>query len=60
MHNKPGKGPNGTHLFLSGEEAIKSMTVAKGFKVNLFADEKTFPNSSARCRCSSIAKAGSG
>jgi putative heme-binding domain-containing protein len=43
ISNKPGKGPNGTHLFLSGEEAIKSMTVAKGFKVNLFADEKTFP-----------------
>lgn len=43
ISNKPGKGPNGSHLFLSGEEAIKSMTVAKGFKVNLFADEKTFP-----------------
>ncbi|HEX4612576.1 MAG TPA: PVC-type heme-binding CxxCH protein, partial [Urbifossiella sp.] len=41
--NKPGKGPNGTHLFLSGEEAIKSMTVAKGLKVTLFADEKRFP-----------------
>ncbi|OWK43163.1 PVC-type heme-binding CxxCH protein [Fimbriiglobus ruber] len=41
--NKPGKGPNGIHLFLSGEEAIKSMTVAKGAKVTLFADEKMFP-----------------
>lgn len=41
--NKPGNGPNGEHLFLSGEEAIKSMTVAKGYKVNLFADEKMFP-----------------
>lgn len=41
--NKPGKGPNGEHLFLSGEEAIKHMTVAKGFKVNLFASEEMFP-----------------
>ncbi len=41
--NKPGKGPNGTHLFLSGEDAIKSMTVAKGLKVSLFADEATWP-----------------
>ncbi|MCI0702092.1 MAG: HEAT repeat domain-containing protein, partial [Planctomycetia bacterium] len=41
--NKPGKGPNGTHLFLSGEEAIKSMTIGKGMKVTLFADEAMFP-----------------
>ncbi len=41
--NKPGKGPNGTHLFLSGEEAIKSMTVGKGLKVNLFASEEQWP-----------------
>ena len=41
--NKPGKGPNGEHLFLSGEEAIKQMTVAKGLKVSLFASEKEFP-----------------
>jgi len=41
--NKPGTGPNGEHLFLSGEEAIKSMTIAKGFKVELFASEKEFP-----------------
>ena len=41
--NKPGKGPNGTHLFLTGEESLKSMTVAKGLKVTLFADEQTFP-----------------
>ncbi|MBN9522140.1 HEAT repeat domain-containing protein, partial [bacterium] len=41
--NKPGKGPNGTHLFLSGEEAIKSMTVGKGLTVTLFADEAMFP-----------------
>jgi putative heme-binding domain-containing protein len=42
--NFPGKGPNGTHLFLDGDEAIKSMTVAKGLKVNLFASEKQFPD----------------
>ncbi len=41
--NKPGKGPNGTHLFLSGEDAIKSMTVGKGLKVNLFASEEQWP-----------------
>jgi putative heme-binding domain-containing protein len=41
--NKPGAGPNGTHLFLSGEEAIKHMTIGKGLKVTLFADETMFP-----------------
>jgi putative heme-binding domain-containing protein len=41
--NKPGPGPNGTHIFLDGEDAIKKMTVAKGMKVNLFASEKEFP-----------------
>jgi putative heme-binding domain-containing protein len=41
--NKPGKGPDGTHLFLTGEESLKSMTVAPGLKVTLFADESMFP-----------------
>ncbi len=41
--NIPGKGPNGEHLFLSGEDEIKTMTVAKNMKVNLFADEQMFP-----------------
>ena len=41
--NKPGAGPNGTHIFLDGEEASKLMTVAKGLKVSLFASEKEFP-----------------
>src|SRR5262249_42593372 len=41
--NKPGPLEGGKHIFLSGEEAIKSMTVGKGLKVNLFADEKMFP-----------------
>jgi glucose/arabinose dehydrogenase/azurin/lysophospholipase L1-like esterase len=30
-------------LYLDGQEAIKKMTVAKGCRVNLFADEKRFP-----------------
>jgi putative heme-binding domain-containing protein len=41
--NKPGSGPHGEHLFLSGEDAISKMTVAKGMKVTLFASEKEFP-----------------
>jgi len=43
ISNKPGPGPNGTHEFLSGESAIGNMEVAKGMKVNLFADEAMFP-----------------
>ncbi len=42
--NKPGKGPGGKHLFLDGTEAIGEMQLAKGLKVNLFADEKQFPD----------------
>ena len=41
--NKPGAGPNGEHLFLSGEEAIGQMTVGKDLEVNLFASEQEFP-----------------
>src|SRR5207237_4455180 len=41
--NKPGTLPGGKHLFRSGEDEIKQMTVAKGMKVNLFASEKEFP-----------------
>jgi putative heme-binding domain-containing protein len=41
--NKPGTGPGGTHLFLTGEDAIQKMTVGKGLKVTLFADEASFP-----------------
>jgi len=41
--NKPGKNPDGSHVFLSGEDAIKHMTVPKGCKVNLFASEEQFP-----------------
>jgi len=41
--NFPGKNPDGSHVFLSGEEAIQRMTVSPGLKVNLFASEKEFP-----------------
>jgi putative heme-binding domain-containing protein len=41
--NKPGKGPNGEHIFLTGEQELKTMTVAKGMKVNVWATEKEFP-----------------
>ena len=41
--NEPGKGPDGAHIFLNGEEAIKQMTIGKGLKVELFASEKEFP-----------------
>ncbi len=41
--NKPGRGPHGEHLFLTGEEAIGQMTLGKNLKVNLFASEQRFP-----------------
>lgn len=41
--NKPGPLPGGKYRFLSGEDAIKKMTVAKGLRVNLFASEEQFP-----------------
>src|SRR5262249_19886051 len=41
--NMKGPLPGGKHVFLSGYEEIKKMTVAKGFTVNLFASEKEFP-----------------
>lgn len=42
--NKPGPNPDGSPVYLGGEEAIAKMTVHSGMKVNLFADEKQFPN----------------
>ncbi len=41
--NHPGTNPDGSHVFLSGEEAIKHMKVPAGFKVTLFASEERFP-----------------
>ena len=43
ISNKPGPLEGGKHLFLTGEEAISKMTVHKNMKVELFADEKMFP-----------------
>lgn len=42
--NKPGPKPDESHEFLSGEEAMAKMTLHKGMKINLFADEKQFPD----------------
>lgn len=41
--NKPGPLPGGKHEFLSGEEEIGKMEIAKGMQVNLFASEEQFP-----------------
>ncbi len=41
--NLPGPNPDGSHVFLDPEEAIKHMTVPKGVKVELVASEKQFP-----------------
>jgi putative heme-binding domain-containing protein len=41
--NKPGKGPNGEHIYLDGEKAIEKMTLGKNLKITLFASEKEFP-----------------
>jgi azurin/glucose/arabinose dehydrogenase len=41
--NHPGPNPDGSWPYLSGEEGISKMTIAKGCKVNLFASEEQFP-----------------
>jgi lysophospholipase L1-like esterase len=41
--NKQGPNDDGSFPYLSGQEAITKMTVAKGMKVNLFASEERFP-----------------
>jgi len=41
--NLPGVNPDGSHPFLSGEEAISKMTMPSGCKVTLFASEEQFP-----------------
>ena len=41
--NKPGDQPDKSYSFISGQDAIAKMTVHSGMKVNLFADEKMFP-----------------
>jgi glucose/arabinose dehydrogenase/azurin/lysophospholipase L1-like esterase len=41
--NEPGPNPDGSWPYLSGEEAISKMKLAKGCKVTLFASEEQFP-----------------
>ena len=41
--NKPGTQPDKSYTFISGQEGLAKMTVHSGMKVNLFADEKMFP-----------------
>ncbi len=41
--NKPGAGPGGVHIATPPEESIAKMTVADGFRVELFASEEDFP-----------------
>ena len=36
-------GKNGTQEYLYGDDAVKSLTVPEGYKVELFASEKEFP-----------------
>lgn len=43
ISNKPGEGPDGAHVFMSGEDAIKTMDLHEGMEVNLFASEEQFP-----------------
>ena len=43
VSNKPGPNADGSPVYIDGEEAISKMTVHSGMKVNLFADEKRFP-----------------
>lgn len=42
--NQPGPKADKSHLFLSGEEAIAKMKLHSGMQINLFADEKQFPD----------------
>ena len=41
--NFPGKGPNGTWVYPDPQDVIKTMKVAPGYKVELVASEKDFP-----------------
>lgn len=41
--NHPGPLPGGKWNFLTGTNAIETMKLGKGMKVNLFADERMFP-----------------
>ncbi|HTD68625.1 MAG TPA: PVC-type heme-binding CxxCH protein, partial [Candidatus Limnocylindria bacterium] len=41
--NKPGTNPDGSHPFLTGQEAIEHLKVPPGCKVQFIASEKEFP-----------------
>jgi len=41
--NKPGANPDGSHIYLSGEEAMNHMKVPPGCKLQFIASEKEFP-----------------
>jgi len=41
--NKPGGKPDGSHVFLSGQEAVARMQVPEGCKVQFVASEKEYP-----------------
>jgi azurin len=41
--NKPGKNPDQSHPYPTGEEVIGKVKLHAGLKMNLFADEKMFP-----------------
>ncbi|HEY2952562.1 MAG TPA: PVC-type heme-binding CxxCH protein, partial [Verrucomicrobiae bacterium] len=41
--NKPGPNPDGSHVFLGGQESLSHMTVPPGCKVQFIASEKEFP-----------------
>ena len=43
LTNEPGKGPNGAHVYVGGQEAIQLMTIGRNVKVDLFASEREFP-----------------
>ncbi|HEY0551568.1 MAG TPA: HEAT repeat domain-containing protein, partial [Verrucomicrobiae bacterium] len=41
--NKPGVNPDGSHVFLSGKDAMQHMTVPPGCKLQFIASEKEYP-----------------
>lgn len=41
--NKPGRNPDQSHSYPGGEEVISKVKLHEGLKMNLFADEKMFP-----------------
>jgi mono/diheme cytochrome c family protein/glucose/arabinose dehydrogenase len=48
----PKNRKNGTKEYLSGENSLKTIKVAKGYKMELFASEKEFPNLANPCQIS--------